>query len=197
MRGKIAPVFLAVILALLSAATVGFAAPVGEPGRPDDPGSNGNHYGQGTSSDANHDPSNPDGTYQGKSGSTPDQDGTGADHGIFNNDKTGPGTDGNNGCGNDPDREDDNNGWCGRTPAPVNGTPAPNVSPAETVSPTETITPAIGAEVLGRTFVRGDTEVAGRNLARTGRDIAQVIIAAMALILLGIGLRTIATTGAR
>ena len=26
--------------------------------------------------------------------------------------------DGNNGCGNDPDREDDNNGWCGLKPKP-------------------------------------------------------------------------------
>lgn len=73
--------------------------------------------------------SNPDGTFQGKSRSTPDQDGKGMDRGADNNDKTGPGTDGNNGCGNEPrsaaprdggrPTDDDNNGWCGSKPKPA------------------------------------------------------------------------------
>ncbi len=58
-------------------------------------------------------------TTRGKSPSTPDQDGKGMDRGLFNNDKTGEGNDGNNGCGNDADREDDNNGWCGLKPKPA------------------------------------------------------------------------------
>jgi hypothetical protein len=50
------------------------------------------------------------------------------DRGADNNDKTGPGTDGNNGCGNEPrlaaprdggrPTDDDNNGWCGSKPTP-------------------------------------------------------------------------------
>src|SRR5881409_811096 len=84
------------------------------------------------------------GTVRGHSPSIPDQDGIGADHGIVNNDKTSPGTDGNNGCGNDADREDDDNGWCGHKPA--RETPAPTVSPTPTASE--------GTEVLGRSLTR-------------------------------------------
>jgi hypothetical protein len=141
------------------------------------------------SSDSSHDPSNPDGTYQGKSPSRPDQDGIGADHGIVNNDKTGPGTDGNNGCGNDPDREDDNNGWCGARPA--------NVKPTESPTPGETETPEVspnaqpGAEVLGRTFTR--PEVLGRNLARTGIPLTAALIA-IVLGIFGFALRAITSS---
>jgi hypothetical protein len=132
---------------------------------------------------SNHDPSNPDGTYQGKSGSTPDQDGIGADHGVDNNDKTGPDTDGNNGCGNDPDREDDNNGWCGKKPANVQPTETPEVSPTATVqAPTE---------VLGETFTR--PSVLGRNLARTGVTVGMFALAALVLGLFGLALRAIAS----
>ena len=171
MRGRAALIPFAVVLILVCAATVGFAASGGEPGRPDQPG-------KSQASSANHDPSNPDGTYRGKSESTPDQDGIGADHGVDNNDKTGAGTDGNNGCGNDADREDDNNGWCGRKPAS---------SPSPSVSPTATATASVGTEVLGREIVR--PEVAGRQLARTGAPIAEMFFAAVALLGLGIPLR--------
>jgi hypothetical protein len=138
------------------------------------------HAKQAAPTDSSHDPSNPDGTYQGKSGSTPDQDGIGADHGIVNNDKTGPGTDGNNGCGNDPDREDDNNGWCGNKPANVKPTETPEVSPSATAQ----------AEVLGETFTR--PSVLGRNLARTGAAVSVFALAALVLGLFGFALRAIA-----
>jgi pyruvate/2-oxoglutarate dehydrogenase complex dihydrolipoamide acyltransferase (E2) component len=183
MRGRLALIPFVVVVVLVCAATVGFAASGGEPGRPDQPGKS--EASPGSSQDSSkHDPSNPDGTYQGKSSSTPDQDGIGADHGIVNNDKTGPGTDGNNGCGNDPDREDDNNGWCGQKPA--------NQTPVPSVSPTATATASVGAEVLGRTFTRPQVEVAGRQLARTGAPITDVFFAAMALLVLGASLRAIA-----
>jgi hypothetical protein len=179
MRGRSVLILFVIVLALVSLATVGFAASGGEPGRPEQPGKSEASPGA-NQSDANHDPSNPDGTYRGKSGSTPDQDGIGADHGIVNNDKTGAGTDGNNGCGNDPDREDDNNGWCGKPPG--------NESPAPSVSPTATSTST--TEVLGRTFTR--PEVAGRQLARSGAAVAECFFVAMALLVLGLSLRVIA-----
>jgi hypothetical protein len=85
-------------------------------------------HGKGSETDPSGSSTNPDGTFQGKSSSTPDQDGTGMDRGADNNDKTGPGTDGNNGCGNEPrlaaprdggrPTDDDNNGWCGSKPTP-------------------------------------------------------------------------------
>jgi hypothetical protein len=60
---------------------------------------------------------------QGKSESDPDDDGHGPDRSNGGADKPGgPGEedvtdqDGNNGCGNDADFEDDNEGWCGRNP---------------------------------------------------------------------------------
>ena len=176
MRGRLALIPFAVIMVILCVATAGFAASGGEPGRPDSPGKSEAHQA------SNHDPSNPDGTYRGKSKSTPDQDGIGADHGIDNNDKTGPGTDGNNGCGNDADREDDNNGWCGHKPS--------NETPTPSVSPTATATSTVGTEVLGRSFTR--PEVAGRQLARTGAPIEETFFAAMALLVLGIPLRALA-----
>ena len=62
---------------------------------------------------------------QGKSTSDPDDDGRGPDRSNGGADKPdGPGgvdladQDGNNGCGNDDDFEDDNEGWCGGKPKP-------------------------------------------------------------------------------
>jgi hypothetical protein len=52
------------------------------------------------------------GATRGKSQSVPDSDGTGADKGLPGPDKPAQGGDGNNGCGNDRDGEDDNNGNC-------------------------------------------------------------------------------------
>ena len=51
---------------------------------------------------------------QGKSCSEPDNDGRGPDRNESGRDKV---EDGNNGCGNDVDRMDDSEGWCGRKPA--------------------------------------------------------------------------------
>ena len=60
---------------------------------------------------------------QGNSSSDPDDDGHGPDRSNGGADKpNGPGgvdladQDGNNGCGNDDDFEDDNEGWCGKKP---------------------------------------------------------------------------------
>ena len=184
---------LAVIFAL-AITTVAFAAPGGDPGKPDDPGKSSSAPGHNKDEasaeaqgpdESQHDPSNPDGTYQGKSPSTPDQDGIGADHGIDNNDKTGPGTDGNNGCGNDPDREDDNNGWCGKKPAPE---VSPTETPTETPSmPPSTVTPSPQAQVLGEKFTR--PEVLGETLAQTGYGMGIPIAAGTILLTMGLGIR--------
>ena len=172
-------------IALAAAATSAFAAAGGQPGKPDDPGKSaeapGHNKEDAEPSDSSKDPSNPDGTYQGKSPSTPDQDGIGADHGIDNNDKTGPGTDGNNGCGNDPDREDDNNGWCG----------TPEVSPTETptVNPSVSPSPTAQAQVLGVKIVKPEAEVLG--LALTGAGLVIPIALGSALLMMGLGIRAI------
>lgn len=63
--------------------------------------------------------------------------------------------DGNNGCGNDDDREDDNNGWCGKRPTvgPTTQPPEnPPTRPGPRVLPGPKITPpVIGGEKLPRT----------------------------------------------
>jgi hypothetical protein len=67
---------------------------------------------------------------QGRSASTPDQDGRGPERDNGGTDKpNGPGgadildQDRNNGCGNDDDFDDDNEGWCGKRVKPAsNGT---------------------------------------------------------------------------
>ena len=60
---------------------------------------------------------------QGNSESTPDQNGKGPERDYNGTDKPGGSggvdkndQDGNNGCGNDDDFEDDNEGWCGKPP---------------------------------------------------------------------------------
>ena len=188
MRGKHALVLMIAVLVLAAiGATAAFAGAGGTPNG----GNSATHANRDqthkSSTDASKDPSNPDGTYRGKSPSKPDQDGIGADHGLDNNDKTGPGTDGNNGCGNDADREDDNNGWCGNKPPNENG---PTESPAPEVSPTATS--QSGAEVLGQTFTR-PAEVAGRNLSRTGVGMIPWAIAAFATSVAGFALRALGT----
>lgn len=84
---------------------------------------------------------------QGKAASDPDGDANGgADKpgmaGGFDEDK-----DGNNGCGNDDDFEDDNNGWCG-------GGPKVGGEVEETGTDTETSTSAEAASVMGVSFER-------------------------------------------
>jgi hypothetical protein len=60
---------------------------------------------------------------QGKSSSDPDNNGKGPERNYGKSDKPGSiggvdkaDQDGNNGCGNDDDFEDDNEGWCGKKP---------------------------------------------------------------------------------
>ena len=120
-------------------------------------------HGTRTETDPSGSSSNLDGTFQGSSSSTPDQDGTGMDRGADNNDKTGPGTDGNNGCGNEPrlaaprdggrPTDDDNNGWCGAKPKPepqapvkVDAAPeAPQATPVVIDVPKTVVVPAPAA----------------------------------------------------
>ena len=85
---------------------------------------------------------------QGNSTSDPDDDGRGPDRSNGGADKPdGPGgvdladQDGNNGCGNDDDFEDDNEGWCGGKPKPAKGAPA-----AEEPDTDDSCTPSAGAE---------------------------------------------------
>ena len=74
---------------------------------------------------------------QGNSTSDPDDDGRGPDRSNGGADKPdGPGgvdladQDGNNGCGNDDDFEDDNEGWCGAKPKPETPAAEPAEQPA-------------------------------------------------------------------
>jgi len=75
----------------------------------------------------------------------PDQDGKGMDRGLPSSDKEEDGGDWDNGCGNesDPlDREDDNNGRCGRPTSTATPTPVivfPTVTPTSTPEATITI----------------------------------------------------------
>lgn len=133
---------------------------------------------------------------QGKAPSDPDADANGGMDkpggvGGFDADK-----DGNNGCGNDADREDDNNGWCGKPPhaaapgpegpppgdgddgttppAPVDSPPA--ITPPSIVGPTIQVLPAPRRTAPGA-------------LPRTGVDVSSVFLAGWGLTLAGIGMR--------
>lgn len=167
--------------------TVSFAAPNGEPGRPDSPGRSEAARARSGGSSA-QDATNPDGTYRGKSPSRPDQDGIGMDRGIVNEDKVGPGTDGNNGCGNDPDREDDNNGWCGRPPLSAGELRPAGVASSDRRTTSGALAANVaGVEVLGRSFTRSAPETGG--LATTGGDILRLALTAGALVVVGFGIR--------
>ena len=106
---------------------------------------------------------------QGKAKSDPDDDGRGPDRSNGGVDQPGGAggvdladQDGNNGCGNDDDFEDDNEGWCGKpkaTKPTVDQVPAPFVpeaapTPAVTVTaaaieaPPVTTAPAVEAVAL-------------------------------------------------
>ena len=126
---------------------------------------------------------------QGKSASDPDGDANGgADKpgmaGGFDADK-----DGNNGCGNDDDFEDDNNGWCGGKPKVVAAVKA--VVKGKTT--TRQTTTEIPAQVMGVTFERAPAPAVAPAvmtapvgaLPATGRNLG--MMAALGLTLVGIG----------
>ncbi|NIQ88637.1 MAG: hypothetical protein GWN93_05980 [Deltaproteobacteria bacterium] len=76
----------------------------------------------------------------------PDQDGKGMDRGLPSSDKEEDGGDWDNGCGNESnpdDREDDNNGRCGRPKSTATPTPAVTVTPVPTPTPVPTDEPTI------------------------------------------------------
>jgi hypothetical protein len=116
--------------------------------------------------------------------------------------------DGNNGCGNDDDFEDDNNGWCGHHPKPTHAVVAAAAAVAgvsQVKTPTGSgVTPAGSApQVLGEVFVRsaaapaapagsavlGETvtrgAVSGGSLARTGGAFGGMLALALGMLLVG------------
>ena len=162
---------------------------------------------------------------QGKAQHDPDDDGRGPDRSNGGVDQPGGAggvdladQDGNNGCGNDDDFEDDNEGWCGKPPAKAPTVEQPRIDvPAVTneVAPSGVVTavpadvaseaaapaavapevlsasleaPAIVTEVLGVTLERGPAPApAAGVLARTGVDLTTFVLAALALVLAGVG----------
>lgn len=103
---------------------------------------------------------------QGKSCSLPDQDGRGPDRNESGTDKA---EDGNNGCGNDVDGMDDNEGWCGQKPKDQEQQPGTAVLPSNQSQgcPDDTVMDAIGdcLEVDAAAALPGD-EVLGAGLER-------------------------------
>lgn len=85
-----------------------------------------------------------------------------------------PDRDGNNGCGNDDDREDDNNGWCGRRVEAGPPTAPPPLPPSK---------PPI--RVAGVKF----PPVQPVQLPTTGVDPTTLMFAGWGLVLAGIGVR--------
>lgn len=137
---------------------------------------------------------------RGKSPSRPDQDGTGRDAGLVNDDKQ---HDGNNGCGNDPDREDDNNGRCkGRsvhpTPKPSSThspgpSPTPQVSPSPTATdvgptpvPTESDAPPVGPKDSPAVQATDADAPTASNLPETGENVATFVALGLALAVFGV-----------
>jgi hypothetical protein len=131
---------------------------------------------------------------QGRSPSDPDGDGNGGldkpgETGGFSDDR-----DGNNGCGNDDDREDDNNGWCGRArltpPGPPSvgppGPPGPSVPPP-VIEPVPPSIPPPPTRVLPRGPVEGPAP--GVPLATTGQDIGDFLFAGFGSIVAGVSMR--------
>ena len=111
---------------------------------------------------------------QGHAPSDPDFNGNG---GIDKPGQTGgfsADRDGNNGCGNDDDREDDNNGWCGRRPEVSEPPSTPPSGPGPRVLPGPKITPPV---------------IEGRKLPKTGFDVIQLSWTGWSLVLAGHVLR--------
>ena len=116
---------------------------------------------------------------QGASNSDPDGDSNGGadkpgcDGGFDAHDR-----DGNNGCGNDHDFEDDNNGWCGRKPAqepavkPVRAEQSPVYADAGTITPSGFATRAPASAPA--TSVAGQVTVAGADLEAADTETTEV-----------------------
>ena len=127
---------------------------------------------------------------QGNSGSDPDDDGRGPDRSNGGPDKpNGSGgvdladQDGNNGCGNDDDFEDDNEGWCGKPKAntkpkdedkpAVDDTSTDNDNPpTDNLSPPDDGVKADKPKVLGETLSRGplDADADSTIVGELGRE---------------------------
>lgn len=130
---------------------------------------------------------------QGAAPSNPDADGNGgADKpggsGGFDADR-----DGNNGCGNDTDREDDNNGWCGKKPdtgPPGGGGPNPPGDAGGGTPPA----PPKGTVVLPE---RTERAAPSAPLPTTGSDVGGVMWAGWGLVLAGTALRRSPRRGRR
>ena len=146
---------------------------------------------------------------QGNAASEPDGNGHGPERDAGGLDKPGgPGgedildQDGNNGCGNDDDFEDDNEGLCGgkhvgETPPTEETTPPTQESTPPTIEVAGEVTVAAGgAAVLGETEVAGEVAPAAAvgELAFTGYEAWPLVLLALGLavpglILLAIGRR--------
>jgi hypothetical protein len=133
---------------------------------------------------------------QGAAKADPDDDGHGPDRSNGGIDQPGGAggvdladQDGNNGCGNDDDFEDDDEGWCGKhqhsvpeTPAPAEDVAVPVPSPV--VLAAATPTPEIPATIAGLELavVTGDattprpTEVLGLELERSPEPVATSVL---------------------
>jgi LPXTG-motif cell wall-anchored protein len=144
---------------------------------------------------------------QGKATSDPDDDTRGPERTNGGADKAdGPGgadladQDGNNGCGNDDDFEDDNEGWCAKgrpstPPPPTTDNPPPNVP--DKIDDEKRVRPnaprEIPEEVLSLTPELPAPEVAAiappaeraSSLPMTGSNVATLLVVALGLIVLG------------
>ena len=141
---------------------------------------------------------------QGKATADPDDDTRGPERTNGGNDKAdGPGgvdladQDGNNGCGNDDDFEDDNEGHCSGAPVPPTDNPPTKPTPPGKIDDDDVSRPkperTIPDEVLALTPDGGLPQVAvaapaadrPSTLPMTGSSVATALLAGLGLIVLG------------
>jgi hypothetical protein len=79
--------------------------------------------------------------------------------------------DGNNGCGNDDDREDDNNGWCGRRT--MRAKPVKAVTP-EAPAPVTPAASSAGTSVAAMVLAGAESAAAGAESAGTSDPLTAV-----------------------
>lgn len=122
------------------------------------------------------------GSTQGASHSNPDGGGVDKPYAAAGQEARSQGEsdwDGNNGCGNDDDREDDNNGWCGRKPdhePKVKAAGATDVKKTDVKTPDVKLTPAGSpAQVMG---VQVEAAVATTTAAAAAAPAAAAVAAA-------------------